>query len=448
MERSRRQYTQALKSEPGVDRAQLLNERAVCWEYLAQDSKAQKDLLKAIELDPYRNNWLYLRMAEIDIFKRDPEAVLNHLALLRDDLRINSALHCYKGMALFMQKRYSDALIEMNRSLQLRDDNGDVSKTAHLCRAASLAQLGKTAEANAELSRMREQYNYTSHPQKEDYTFLLGKEFRFKHQSKHLIVYSRRSPDYCLQVTRQIEAFLEYFNREYFPITDQFSVTVFICESNDESKRLQAKYFPNVDSSDNIGTYFSAYNCIVTSEEARLGTITHEVTHRILDGTTVGLEPWAKEGIPAYFEKIYGYYSETPGDSEIITGFQNPWRMEELSNNFQLLDLKKIYFERDKQLRDQSEDLLLAMFLQHHGLLKKYLRLIAAVEVPGKQLTSFEDAFDKNFDEITPMWRAYLKGIKERSAICAQMPWAEIFSSKEQYNEFCKAHQQELAKGY
>ncbi|MDX2105011.1 MAG: hypothetical protein SFY67_01285 [Candidatus Melainabacteria bacterium] len=169
--------------------------------------------------------------------------------------------------------------------------------------------------------------------------------------------------------------------------------------------------------------------CFYTSSETGLGTLSHEFMHAVFHYTNAKLDPWAHEGLPAFFEKMYGYCEK--GQVYFITGFQNPWRIKALGQNLKNLSLEEIV----NSSKNQNELRLVSVFLYKKGYLKRFLD-ISRTGNKGNFNTCFEAAFGRDIRSLEPVWKEYLKDIVAKHSLINQIPGSQFFSSKAKFDSF------------
>jgi hypothetical protein len=147
---------------------------------------------------------------------------------------------------------------------------------------------------------------------------------------------------------------------------------------------------------------------------------------------------WALEGIPTFFEKFYGYW--TNNDVVMHWGYQNPWRIAQLGTNLTELDLKQLLSDpRQPREVDESAVRMVSMFLWDQGKFKRFLTLIAAKDKAGFN-TYFEAAMEKPIDQVVPLWREYLKKVASQRDQIMQLPASAIFRDEASFRNYARAY--------
>jgi len=222
----------------------------------------------------------------------------------------------------------------------------------------------------------------------------------------------------------QAEGFLKYVDLNLFPVEGNYPVSVFILH-NKESERAFLKNHMNFPHHVH-GAYISSRNVLVTYDGAGVGTFFHEIMHKVLENET-HLEFWAEEGIPAFFEKVYGALAP-----QLILefGFPENWYPQMLKSKgsqLTLPDIIKKANHADPGHEDQQR--LVALFLNQNHHLKDYLKLTRAGDKKGYK-TYVEAAFEKPIAELAPLFRKYLDYIANDSEI-QHLPASLILDSAE-----------------
>ncbi len=186
------------------------------------------------------------------------------------------------------------------------------------------------------------------------------------------------------------------------------------------------------------GVFISSRNLLVTYDGAGPGTYLHELMHTVLSRQK-NLEYWAEEGIPSYFEKVYGAISP---QFELRHGYGENWFPQALSAKV----IKKVSLNladivgkaKHADAGQEVQQRLVAMFLQQHQLLDKYLALTMANQHNGYK-TFVEAAFDKPMAKLVPMFNDFIHEIRH-PAKTVDLPPSQIFDSKFELERFEREH--------
>jgi hypothetical protein len=178
-----------------------------------------------------------------------------------------------------------------------------------------------------------------------------------------------------------------------------------------------------------FGIFIAERNLFVTYHGAGLGTFTHEIMHPVVDAELPLTPSWAKEGIPAFFEKFYGY--KDGNRLYLKWGYQNPWRIRALENRLLRLRLADII----RRSSDQSEQRLVSVFLYQRGKWKSFLDLIRRGD-KKRYGTYVEAAFDKTLHELEREWQTYVEQVHAKREQIYRLPASTYFESKQRFLEF------------
>ncbi len=252
-------------------------------------------------------------------------------------------------------------------------------------------------------------------------------------KTKYFHFYFRLNEKKVIETAKFTDQFIEIINKEFFNVDFEYPITALVLEDRGKFQDFLRKAF-KIKNPPSFGIYLPKHKLFATYEGSGLGTFTHEILHPLVDKNLKKRPVWAKEGIPAFFEKFYGYWE---GDQVVVSwGYQNPWRIEVLGDNLPRLDLESIIRSRNYQTKYRQSDLrIVSMFLWDHGKFKKFLKLIAAGEKNGYQ-TFFEAAFDKKLKDIIPLWEKYLKDVYSKRDNIKKIPPSTILRNRLEFERF------------
>ncbi len=244
------------------------------------------------------------------------------------------------------------------------------------------------------------------------------------------------------EIVRFSDAFIAVLNRDFFKVDFDFPIRVLVLEDQDEFKKFAEQQL-KVKDPPGFGMYFYATKMFVTYETSGLGTYAHEIMHPLVDRNLPNAPAWSIEGIPAFFEKFYGYWQ---GDDLVLYwGYQNPWRIAQLGTNLTQLNLRKILYDPNPDMshssveRNESNLRMVSMFLWEQGRFKRFLRLIQTKDRSGYP-SYFEAAMELPLEKIIPLWQDYLTRVAGRRDALLKLPPSTILSSKAEFEVFAKHH--------
>ncbi len=256
-------------------------------------------------------------------------------------------------------------------------------------------------------------------------------------RTDHFIFYFNDSPKREINnIARFSEGFISILKKEFFEPDFDYPIHVQVLPTRAEFKKFLRDQY-RIQNPPDFGIYLNEYKLFVTYERSGLGTFAHEIIHPLAERNLPNLPQWAEEGIPSFFEKFFGYWN---GNDLVLTfGYQNPWRINDLGDNIDKLELKTVLYQsRDYfGVSTNSEFRMVSVFLWRHGKLKRYLDLVRRGERAGYD-TYFEAAFDMKLDKIEPQWRKYLEYTKQNRALIYMIPPSKVFRNKQEYNLFLK----------
>jgi hypothetical protein len=262
----------------------------------------------------------------------------------------------------------------------------------------------------------------------------LSQYFKNQFSSRYFVFHYNDEIKTIPSFARFSDSFIEVINRDYFRADFNYPIHVYVLKDQDSMNKF-LKQRAGVDDNDLFGIYLPRFNGFVTREDSGYGTFAHEILHPLIAANLKKIPRWADEGLPSFFEKFFGYYDNN--SAVMYFGFQNPWRIEKLGDKLLSLDLKDIVNFGQKY--GTSEKRLVSVFLYKNG---KLIKFIDAVKTNNKNgyKTFFEAAFEKNMQDITPLWKTYLKEIIRDREKILKIPMSRVFDSKESFESFMKTN--------
>ena len=253
-------------------------------------------------------------------------------------------------------------------------------------------------------------------------------QFQHRLPSKYFIFYSN-IPQKKLEAYAELsDLFVEFVDRHYFKVENSFPVKVVVMPDRMSFKSLLRTQLQMAESPD-YGIYLGDKNLFITHDEAGIGTFTHEIAHPLVEVSLKNRPQWAIEGIPAFFEKFYGY--KNGGQLHAVFGYQNPWRIADLGERLSTLSLERILASSEST----SEKRLVSVFLYQAGKWKIFLDLIKNGDRRG-HATYVEAAFNKSLAELEPEWRKYLQNIQLTRDLILRLPNSVVFDTEKNYLRF------------
>lgn len=250
-----------------------------------------------------------------------------------------------------------------------------------------------------------------------------GKYFQFHSNipAQRLVMYARFS-----------DLFVESVDRDFFRVKTQFPIQAFVLEDKAKFQAFLRATF-NVVMPSEYGMYLPRARTFVTYDGSGLGTFAHEIAHPLVEESLPSRPQWAMEGIPAFFEKFYGYAQD--GKLQVQWGYQNPWRIEKLGSDLTRVKLVRVLYGSE----DTSEKRLVTLFLHQKGKLKDFLSLVQANDRRGFR-NHVEAVFDKPLNELEEDWQSYLADIEANRVRILRLPTSRLFDTPEQFRKFADEH--------
>lgn len=253
-------------------------------------------------------------------------------------------------------------------------------------------------------------------------------QFQHRLPSKYFIFYSNIPQPKLAAYAELSDLFVDYVDRHYFKTENKFPIKVLVLPDRTSFKNLLRTQLQVVAPPD-YGIYLEDKNLFITHDEAGIGTFTHEIAHPLVEVSLKNRPQWAIEGIPAFFEKFYGYKKR--GRLYAAFGYQNPWRIADLGERLPALNLEEILARSEST----SEKRLVSVFLYQTGKLEIFLDLIKKGDKRG-YATYVEAAFNKPLKDIEPDWRQYLKDIQLNRDTLLRLPNSVVFDTEKDYLRF------------
>ncbi|OGT19774.1 MAG: hypothetical protein A2V90_04360 [Gammaproteobacteria bacterium RBG_16_57_12] len=247
-------------------------------------------------------------------------------------------------------------------------------------------------------------------------------------ESRYFIFYSTIPRARLQEYAHFADLFLDLVDRDFIKLRVAQRVNAVVLPNKAEFQRFLIKQL-RVRKPSEYGMYLGDKNLFVTYDGSGLGTFSHEIMHYVIDTMLPECPAWAIEGIPAFFEKFYGY--EENGQLQLKWGYQNPWRIQAMGERVPRLKLRTVLYGSD----DTSEKRLLSVFLYQQGKLQTFLDLVRQADKKGFR-TYVEAAFAKPLYEIEGEWQAYLNAIHANRDKIYQLPLSMYFPAAHEFAVF------------
>jgi hypothetical protein len=247
---------------------------------------------------------------------------------------------------------------------------------------------------------------------------------------------------------RVFEGFFEYFTREWFPVSLDRPLTIYLFESGSTYRAYAAKTGgPETP----YGYYEPARNLLVVNVQSGLGTATHELVHHFVARAFSGVAPpqWINEGFAAFFEKFIGHL-DREGRLTISVGYFSNWRFPFVKGNVEALSLPKLIAFADG---DQSSASSFMLFLHRRNLLRSFMiELIRAGQRDPAGITSLQKVFGKDLPIIEREWKEWIRAqplddnvaLVQRSFVATPEEWESWWKSQQsrlEWNDALKVYE-------
>lgn len=258
-------------------------------------------------------------------------------------------------------------------------------------------------------------------------------EFPVHQHSRYFDFHAKRNPERVAAIAHFADAFLDIVNRDFFKADFDYPIHALVLEDRPTFQDYLRRRFRVADPP-NFGIYLSQYKLFVTYEDSGLGTFTHEIMHPLVERNLSDRPLWALEGIPTFFEKFYGYW--TNDQLVVHWGFQNPWRIEMLGTNLTHLNLERILALKRSPGDFRESDLrMVSMFLWEQGKFKRFLELIQRKDKAGFD-SYFEAAMGAPVQQVLPLWQDYLNRVQVQRQQIMQLPASFVSRDEQDYDSF------------
>lgn len=262
----------------------------------------------------------------------------------------------------------------------------------------------------------------------------LAESFPYKLRSKYFNFYYGDDVNNIDVIYRVADGFIDIVDRDFFKVRFDFPLDVYVLENAEAFRDFLRHKLGMLNTVGLYGVYLEQIHGFVTYENAGFGTFSHEIMHPLLRADFPRLPEWAVEGIPAFFEKFFGYWQDNR--PVLKFGFQNPWRIRELGARLGSLDLEHILNHPGQH--DTSEKRMVSVFLYQKGKLRRYLDLARTDDRKGYR-TLVEAAFEKPFSEIRPLWISYLQDVEKQKEKIMRTPASGLFGNRGLFEDFIQS---------
>src|ERR1017187_6009278 len=163
-------------------------------------------------------------------------------------------------------------------------------------------------------------------------------QFPYHKKTEYFDFYYLRDSPKIPEIARFADGFVRLLSRDFFKADFDYPIRVLVFQDREQFKQFLIQQL-HISDPPNFGVYVYAHKFFATYEDSGLGTFTHEILHPLVERNLKDRPLWAMEGIPAFFEKFYGYWKDE--EPVLYWGFQNPWRIDQLGTNLTQIDVKR-----------------------------------------------------------------------------------------------------------
>jgi hypothetical protein len=256
----------------------------------------------------------------------------------------------------------------------------------------------------------------------------LFESFSSKIDSKRFVFYSDLSLEKLRSYVEFSNLFLDVVNRDFIELRNLKKLAAVVTSDQNGMQRFLSQRLHRNEPA-LYGIYIPEHNLFVTYHGSGIGTFAHEIIHPVIQTELPGTPSWGWEGIPAFFEKFYGY--KEGSRLYLKWGYQNPWRIRSLGDRLLRLNLSDVM----GRSQDQSELRLVSVFLYQHGKMRSFLDSIRSGDKKG-YATYVEAAFGERLADLQPKWQKYLASVYASRQQIYNLPLSSYFESKQEFLQF------------
>lgn len=276
------------------------------------------------------------------------------------------------------------------------------------------------------------------------YSYALFESHELKEQirniksTKYFIFHYGDNEEKVDYLSRCADGFIDAVSKDFFKANFSYPIHAYVFKDSTSFNRY-CKIELN-EPRPLYGTYVPNRHSFYTYQDSGLGTFAHEIMHPLMEFNFPNAPAWCNEGIPTFFEKIFGYFEKD--QITLNYGYQNPWRIKGIHEKILHLDLKDLV-QGSSNSRNESEMRMLSVFIYQNGLLKKYFDLLRN-KPKMAPVEGIESLFRKSIAEIQVSWKKYLEEVDKNSEILYEIPMSYIAPDARAYDQFLKEHAESM----
>jgi hypothetical protein len=230
--------------------------------------------------------------------------------------------------------------------------------------------------------------------------------------SENFVIHSEMDHRYIKILQSNMEAFYNKIRPDYFITGWKEPLDIYYSEKQSDTQRLIARF--GYKDRVHYGVYLSYVPAIFTHHlmddggRSGLGTIFHEITHRLVELNYRHSPTWFNEGLATFL----GEQTRVVGD-KLTLGQPNPWRERILQTMLEhggQIDVKRLSSLTTRQFYKQSDNYhptrALFYWIYENGYLKSYLE---NVKKDGYALSVLEKTVNKPYQQINEELLTFIK---------------------------------------
>ncbi|MBX9573290.1 MAG: tetratricopeptide repeat protein, partial [Candidatus Obscuribacterales bacterium] len=322
-------FVRALKLDSN-DVESLLGAGLCCVTLRKLDS-SKKYLDAAVKLHPKSVSarfWRALTLTELAKYIEALEDINNVLLTIEKDPQRKLTNLSFRALILKAQIQlalgnYKDSIESCNKVLSPANKNLDKSDKLIAMRIMqecnAIIQMSNSTADPAVMVKAAGDYIAKGDPRAK----LLDSLFKNKIATKHFVFLSNLPEQKLLYYAKFAEGFIDTIEAQFIHLKESPLTRIYVVANHHDFLDFVYHNFP--ERHEARAAYFSGPNAIVFGDEDGIGVLSHEIIHKVVTENLPHVDKWAIEGIPVYFEQLFGYYDRDL-KLKLKLGLQNPIR--------------------------------------------------------------------------------------------------------------------------
>lgn len=463
-------YNAALLLAP-ANKNYLLN-RGTCLSSLEKYEDAVVDFDKLLKLDPNNHEALFGYAVAILLWKDDYNQALDKLNCALKLKPDDPDYLLWRSRVYLQFGEYEKSLLDSTKVLDIGFDSGEHKKSkvsqAKLFAARALCRTGHPDKAQ-EILQALVLADFKKNPQDFELALELDREskhfmkaetrantckliaepdlhdpdkseydndFANKFSSSHFFFESNECRLRLIYYGNFAEAYCDALAVYFGPGKEKPKRTRFLAVKNQGELLSYAKRLKLVSDSekDAVGIYDKVNDIIIVDCSKSFYPAAFCLSEKLLREIVESPEPWAAEGIPSFFGRVYGYFDDKEPCK--LHPFFLPWRSD--SPEFKNIKLSDV-IEMKQGAVDSGKAHLLAAFLYERDKLKSYLSLAKEAQKNGYG-SYVEAAFGRNLDLLSSDWTSFLEKVENDWKKTETRSFVEICDNAEEFAIYKKLY--------